>query len=49
LSESRIWKEKYIKENMLTPDYTASTETYKLWEAQSNMYAQIMKEMGIIK
>jgi hypothetical protein len=24
-------------------------ETYKLWEVQSNMYAKIMKEMGIIK
>ena len=49
LSESKIWKEKYIGENMLTPDYTTSAETYKLWEAQSNMYAKIMKEMGIIK
>jgi len=27
----------------------SSAETYKLWEAQSNMYAKIMKEMGIIK
>jgi hypothetical protein len=34
---------------MLTPDYTTSAETYKLWETQSNMYAKIMKEMGIIK
>lgn len=49
LSESKIWKDRYIRENMLTPDYTTSAGTYKLWEAQSNMYAQIMKEMGIIK
>ena len=49
LSDSKVWKEKYIQENMLTPDYTTSAETYKLWEAQSNMYAKIMKEMGIIK
>ena len=42
-------EKKYIRENMLTPDYTTSAETYKLWEAQSNMYAKIMKEMGIIK
>jgi putative tricarboxylic transport membrane protein len=27
----------------------SSAETYKLWEAQSNMYAKIMKEIGIIK
>ncbi len=49
LSESKLWKEKYIRENMLTPDYTTSADTYRLWEAQSNMYAKIMKEMGIIK
>ena len=49
LSASKLWKEKYIQENMLTPDYTTSAETYKLWEAQNNMYAKIMKEMGIIK
>jgi putative tricarboxylic transport membrane protein len=49
LSESSLWKEKYIRENMLTPDYTTSAETFQLWEAQSNMYAKIMKEMGIIK
>jgi putative tricarboxylic transport membrane protein len=49
LSESKIWKEKYIGENMLTPDYTTCAETYKLWEALSNMYAKIMKEMGIIR
>lgn len=49
LSDSKVWKEKYIQENMLTQDYTTSAETYKLWEAQSNMYAKIMKEMGIIK
>ena len=49
LSESTLWREKYIRENMLTPDYTTSAETYKLWEGQSNMYAKIMKEMGIIK
>jgi putative tricarboxylic transport membrane protein len=49
LTESKLWQEKYIRENMLTPDYTTSAETYKLWEAQSSMYAKIMKEMGIIK
>jgi putative tricarboxylic transport membrane protein len=49
LSESKLWKEKYIRENMLTADYTNSAETFRLWEVQSNMYARIMKEMGIIK
>jgi putative tricarboxylic transport membrane protein len=49
LSASKLWRERYIQENMLTPDYTTSAETYKLWEAQNNMYAKIMKEMGIIK
>lgn len=32
-SESKIWKEKYIGETMLTPDCTTSAETYTLREA----------------
>jgi tripartite-type tricarboxylate transporter receptor subunit TctC len=49
LSESQMRKEKYIKENMLTPDYNNSAETRKLGEAEDERYAKILKEMGIIK
>jgi putative tricarboxylic transport membrane protein len=49
LSESSAWKGKYIKENMLTADYKTSAETRKLWEAETDRYAKVMKEMGIIK
>ena len=49
LANSKTWKEKYIKENMLTWDYKTSAETYKLWESGNETYARVMKEMGIIK
>jgi len=49
LANSKTWKEKYIKENMLTWDYKTSAETYKLWESSNETYARVMKEMGIIK
>ncbi len=49
LANSKTWKEKYIKENMLTWDYKTSAETYKLWESSNEIYASVMKEMGIIK
>ena len=49
LSENKTWKEKYIKENMLTLDYKNSAETYKLWESETARYAKFMKEMGVIK
>ena len=34
LADSKLWKEKYIQENMLTWDYKNSAETQKLWEQQ---------------
>ncbi len=34
---------------MLTWDYKNSAETYRLWEAENEKYARIMKEMGAIK
>ncbi|MDI7258515.1 MAG: tripartite tricarboxylate transporter substrate binding protein [Thermodesulfobacteriota bacterium] len=49
LANSKTWKEKYIKENMLTWDYTNSKETYKVWESENTKYEKIMKEMGVIK
>jgi putative tricarboxylic transport membrane protein len=49
LSENKTWKEKYIKENMLSPYYLNSTETYKFWEKETAWLAQIMKEMKLIK
>jgi putative tricarboxylic transport membrane protein len=49
LADSSLWKEKYIKENMLTWDYKSSAETLKLWESNHESCARIMKEMGVIK
>lgn len=49
LADSKLWKEKYIKENMLTWDYKTSAETQKLWEQNNESCARIMKEMGVIK
>jgi putative tricarboxylic transport membrane protein len=49
LSESKPWKEKYIKENMLSPRYLNSAETFKFWEEETAWLAQIMKEMKLIK
>ena len=49
VADSRIWKEKYIQENMITWDYKNSAETLKLWESENGKFARIMKDMGIIK
>ena len=49
LSENKLWKEKYIKENMLTPEYLNGAETAKLWEEQNTFFVRIMKEMNLIK
>jgi putative tricarboxylic transport membrane protein len=49
LADSKLWKEKYIKENMLTWDYQNSAETRKLWESNNESCSRIMKEMGVIK
>jgi putative tricarboxylic transport membrane protein len=49
LADSKLWKEKYIKENMLTWDYKNSAETRKLWEGNNESCTRIMKEMGVIK
>jgi putative tricarboxylic transport membrane protein len=49
LANNNLWKEKYIKENMLTWDYKTSAETQKLWEGNNQGCSQIMKEMGVIK
>jgi len=49
LAESKTWKEKYIKENMLTRDYKNSAETYKLWESNNESCAKVLKEMGVTK
>ena len=49
LSENKLWKEKYIKENMLSPHYMNSAETFKLWESEHAWFVRIMKEMNLIK
>jgi putative tricarboxylic transport membrane protein len=47
LADSKTWKEKYLKENMLTWDYRNSADTYKLWESNNESCAKILKEMGV--
>ncbi len=49
MSESKLWKENYIKENMLSPHYLNSVETLKFWEEETAWLTQIMKEMKLIK
>jgi putative tricarboxylic transport membrane protein len=49
LSENKTWQEKYIKENMLTSDYTDSPGTLKVWERENAKFAKVMREMGFIK
>jgi putative tricarboxylic transport membrane protein len=49
VANSPTWKEKYIKENLLTWDYLTSAETQKLWDSNNEFCAKIMKEMGAIK
>ena len=46
---SIIEEEKLMPVTVVNRPGGSSAETYKLWEAQNNMYAKIMKEMGIIK
>ena len=49
LADSKLWKDRYIKENMLTWDYKNSAETLRLWESNNESCAKVMKEMGVIK
>ncbi len=49
LSENKTWQEKYIKENMLSTDFTGSAGTFKIWERENAWFAKVMKEMGVIK
>jgi putative tricarboxylic transport membrane protein len=49
LSENKAWQEKYIKENMLSPEFTGSAGTFKIWERENAWFAKVMKEMGVIK
>jgi len=49
LSENKTWQEKYIKENMLSSDFTGSAGTFKIWEREHAWFAKVMKEMGVIK
>jgi hypothetical protein len=47
IGEDKLWKEKYIKENIFVPDYRNAAETAKLWE--KTLFVRIMKEMNLIK
>jgi putative tricarboxylic transport membrane protein len=49
VANSSIWKEKYIKENLLTWDYTTSAETQKIWDNNNEFCGKTLKEMGVIK
>ena len=49
LANSKTWKEKYIRENILTWDYKTSSETFKMWEEENENFNKILKEMGVVK
>lgn len=49
LSESKAWREKYLKENNLTPLYMPPAEFRKYLDAEWERNTQIMREMGVLK
>jgi len=49
LAESKTWKEKYIKENMLTPDYKTTGETQQMLERDNASCTAVLKDMKVIK
>lgn len=49
LSESKTWREKYLKENNLTPLYMPPAEFRKYLDAEWERYRQILQEMGVLK
>jgi putative tricarboxylic transport membrane protein len=49
LSESKAWREKYLKENNLTPLYMPPAEFRKYLDAEWERFGQILREMGVLK
>jgi len=49
LSDSKAWREKYLKENNLTPLYMPPAEFRKYLDAEWERYGQILREMGVLK
>lgn len=49
LSDSKMWQEKYLAENNLTPFYLAPEEFRRYLEADAEKTRQVLQEMGLIK
>jgi putative tricarboxylic transport membrane protein len=49
LSDSKIWQEKYLAENNLTPYYQAPEEFRRYLDAEAQKTRQILSEMNLIK
>jgi putative tricarboxylic transport membrane protein len=49
LSDSKMWQEKYLAENNLTPYYLAPEEFRRYLEADAQSTRQILREMNLIK
>jgi len=49
LSDSKIWQEKYLMENNLTPYYMAPEEFRRYLDDDTQKTRQTLSEMGLIK
>jgi len=49
LSDSKVWQEKYLKENNLTPYYLSPVEFRRYLDSDVQKTRQILKEMDLIK
>lgn len=49
LAESKVWQEKYLKENNLTPLYLAPEEFGRYLDAEADKMRRVLVEMGVIK
>lgn len=49
LSESKTWREKYLKENNLTPLYMPPVEFRKYLDGEWERFGAILREMGVLK
>ncbi|MGH7268505.1 MAG: Bug family tripartite tricarboxylate transporter substrate binding protein [Candidatus Rokuibacteriota bacterium] len=49
LSESRAWRDKYLKENNLTPYYLPPAEFARYLDGEADRMGRVLREMGAIK
>jgi len=49
LSDSKVWQEKYLAENNLTPQYQTPEEFRRYLDTDTQQTRQILTEMGLIK